>query len=134
MRKSKPVAISFTDEQLQALKDLAEKCDLSVSRVIHLMTIYMTYNTKGVKALKHLDAAFAGSAPNEIGCIINNEYHYYTWFIQLLYHLSNEIEPSVIMEKTIRDKYYEITKTEPSTWNRDIEHTMKIVKTKWIED
>lgn len=62
MKKAKPMAISMNAQQQEDLKALASKMGMSVSRVIHLMTIYLLHNADSVERIKALNVAFAGSA------------------------------------------------------------------------
>lgn len=56
------MAISMNAQQQEDLKALASKMGMSVSRVIHLMTIYLLHNADSVDRIKALNVAFAGSA------------------------------------------------------------------------
>ena len=62
MRKSKAVAISFNEIQKKQIDQLSDLTGMSVSRVIHMMTIYMLNNSEAMERLKVLNEAFAGSA------------------------------------------------------------------------
>lgn len=65
MRKAKQVSISMTDQQKEMLEKLSKELNLSASRVIHLLTIYATYNNEVIERIKLLDAALPRSVPNE---------------------------------------------------------------------